>query len=647
MKRAAHRPRRKYPSAPIHRTEVPLDACPFCDAPLVDAGWREVNKYVQLLNGPVHVIGRGKKCSNEDCPAPQARYHSTPGDKLSLPYCTYGLDVLAYIAHRRNGEHKQFVEIWQELQTKYEVEISERQVGLLYRKVQALLMGNQAEVWQELAATEEKYGKLIMAVDALQPDGGGPKMYILHELLGGTIISLATLDQAKEDNLIEWLEPYREWRGSVEGTISDNEKALVAALKKTFPEAKHQLCQMHFVKDLSSPVHEADRELQKELREGMGTLPPVDPPERERKAEEETENDDGENEEDGEKRAQVSPALMWAIDTISGVDADTLDTLSPQEWEQWWRQEGSEKGAETEESTSYLSAAETEAWVTSTLMSQVPMSARPLVEEEPEQDTVTYWEHMRYRKAIQDARHLGRRKPFRCGGLRGYEQLQAIATHFAVLQREQGLDPYLSQLQICVQQALERAQPLAEDVREARNWIVEVERLLADEPVVEEGRSPSTIQRQRMEELFAECNEQEAVGPTVKSLLGTWRRMLDTWGPDLYHCYNIESLPRSNLGVEALFGQARRQQRRLCGKADTSSLGVTGQGYLRATDVGQEALLEIFQQVPGWVYRLAHHCVDAIEAGIRWPRQLHRDPAKALQRLRTQADALHQRALPP
>lgn len=639
MKRAAHRPRRKYPDAPIQRTKVPLENCPFCAAPLVGAGWREVDKYVQTLNGPVHVIGRGKKCSNENCSFPKARYHARQGDKLSLPHCTYGLDVMAYIAHRRNEKNEQFKEIHRSLEEKYQIEISEREVGLLYRRIQALLLGNQTKIRQELKATAKKFGQLLMAVDALQPTGSGAKLYILHELLGGTVISVAMLDHATEDNLVEWLSAYREWRWAVKGTLSDNEKALVAAMKEIFSEAVHQLCQMHFVKDLSEVVHEADRELQKAMRDAMGQLPPVTVPEKEE--EQQTEAKSQEQEQRG-KNASVSLALMQAMDIISGVEISALDRVTPETWE--CQLGGEEEEASLGESAGYLSAVETNEWITDTLLAQVPMSARPLVVDDPAKDMVTYWEHMWYRRAIQDTRHLGSRKPFLYGGLRGYEQLRIIDEHLIARQRESELEPYLSKLHVCVRRAVEQTRPLAENVREGGKWIVEVERLLADEPAVDGSQLTSTIQRQRMEELLAECEQQKDAGPTVQKLQPVWRRMLDSWGPNLYHCYDIEGLPRSNLGVEALFGQSRRQQRRLSGQADTSSLRVTGQGYLRTTSTGQQALLEMFRQVPAWVYQLACRCMDAVEAGVRWPRQLHRDTDKALERFQIQAKELHRRA---
>jgi len=642
----------------------------------VSTTWREVDKYVQMMKGPMHVIGYGRKCSNEECPQPQARYHATWVDKLSLPHCTYGLDVLAYIAKQHDREQKQFKEIRKELEQEYQIEICEREVGRLYRKIEALLMGNQVAIQEKLAVTAKTCGYLIMAVDALQPDGGGPKLYILHEILSSELISVALVDQANEKNLSEWLAPYKQWGWAVRGTLSDYEKALVAALKTTWPKADHQLCQMHFVKDLSDPVHDADRELGKTIRDAMGRLPSV-PMQKQEVSEEDdtTQTDDSASNEDDISCAQPSVALMQAIDIISGVDVETLDTISPEEWKlllpgvaetpvndpdgesasdqvpplvMWFPRTSTDQNS-SETSTPahpvYLSAVKTKTWVKEMLLSQVPASVRPLIEEKPDLDDIIYWEHAWYRRAIQDTRHLGSRRPFLCGGMRGYDQLKAITAHLAARQAEQALDSYLFKLYTQAQRAVDAARQLADDVRQAKDWTVRVERLLADEPAFNGTQLASDIQRQRMEKLLAECEAQENMGATTQALLHTWRRMLVSWGPDLYHCYDIDGLPRSNLGVEALLGRARRQQRRLLGQADTSPLAVTGQGYLRTMSTSQELFFTIFSKVPAWVYRFALRCMEAVEASVRWPRLLHRDTRGALQRFQAHAEMLRQQAI--
>ncbi len=329
MTKPAHRPKRTYPDAPIHRSHVTLKECPFCNSHLITTGSREVNKYVQTVAGPIHVIGYSRKCSNKNCVHPQARYHAPQSAKLSLPNVTYGFDILCYIANRHKDNKKNFKEIWKELSQDKGIEISEREVGRLYRKIAALLTGNQIVIQERLAKAVEKYGQLIMEVDGLQPDGNGPKLYVLHELLSGTVLSMVQLDQANTTTLTAWLEPYREWGYAVKATLSDKEGALVAALKAVWPTAKHQLCQMHFVKNLSNPVHEADRTLQANIRGAMGKLPPVPVPPVQKLNMQVDERADDDNNRDSKLPSRISPAVMQAIDVVSGVSLETLDSVPP------------------------------------------------------------------------------------------------------------------------------------------------------------------------------------------------------------------------------------------------------------------------------------------------------------------------------
>ncbi len=667
MKKPAHRPKRTYPDAPIHRSHVTLKTCPFCDSHLVTTSSREVDKYVQTLNGHVHVIGYSRRCSNKSCLHPEARYHAPQAAKLSLPNVTYGLDILCYIANRHNEDKKNFKEIWKELSQEKGIEISEREVGRLYRKMAALLAGNQVVIQEKLAKAAGKYGQLIMEVDGLQPDGNGPKLYVLHELLSGTVLSVVQLDQANTVTLTAWLEPYREWGKAVKATLSDKEKALVAALKAVWPEAKHQLCQMHFIKNLSEPVHKADRELQKEIRDAMGKLPPVPTPAPkpdEKISSPASEPSDNDDDPKSGLPARVSPAVIQAIDIISGVSVKTLDSVAVDKWETLLGDNvescsasdvvvedvsatavmASDEQTEKRTEPTTLSASESVAWLNERMWAQIPASARPLVEDIPDNASVTYWEHTRYRQAIQDARHSNSRKPFLCGGIRSYEQLCAIDKHLTVCQKERELDPYLSLLHNSVQCVVVKTAPLASNIEQAKQWVVRVERLLADTPEANGSQLPSSVQRQRMHDLLAECEKSNEHNPVLQDMHANWKSMLGRWEDDLYHCCDIEKLPRSNLGMEALFGDARRGQRRLNGQADTSNLAITGQVSLRSDSVGQDALLEIVSQVPVWIYRTASRCLEAVETGIRWPRLLHRNAAEALEKFKSQADELREQA---
>jgi DNA recombination-dependent growth factor C len=113
--------------------------------------------------------------------------------------------------------------------------------------------------------------------DGLSPDGAGPQFYVLWEVFSGTPIGGMLIDQADETHLSDWLTGCRDLIGDlpVLALLSDKEKALVAAMGAVWPQAAHQLCQMHFMQNLSGPVHRADQTLRQTLRDRIGELPAV------------------------------------------------------------------------------------------------------------------------------------------------------------------------------------------------------------------------------------------------------------------------------------------------------------------------------------------------------------------------------------
>jgi hypothetical protein len=70
-----------------------------------------------------------------------------------------------------------------------------------------------------------------------------------------------------------------------------------------------------------------------------------------------------------------------------------------------------------------------------------------------------------YRRAIRDALNRSSRKPFQCGGLRGYDQLVGIDLHLQERRMQHGPDAYLDQLHERVQNALRSAASQADQVR--------------------------------------------------------------------------------------------------------------------------------------------------------------------------------------
>ena len=274
MKRAAHRPQRSFPDAERAILECELESCVHCGRPLVPSDTWHMRKYVQTMKGPLFVAGKSKKCDSLDCSHSGHHYHASKVLRVSLPQSTYGLDVLAFIGWQHEHEHKQFVEIQEQLNG-CGVEVSERHVGRLYRQFLALLGGMNDRVKRRLDETAREHGGLMWGIDALQPEGHGTLLYVLYEVLSGTPVAGTQLDHPTADELVEWLQPYQGLPYQVLATLSDGEKAIIAALETCWPDAPRQRCQEHYLGNLAEAVLKVDGKLQAWMRNDLEGLPAV------------------------------------------------------------------------------------------------------------------------------------------------------------------------------------------------------------------------------------------------------------------------------------------------------------------------------------------------------------------------------------
>jgi hypothetical protein len=273
-KRAAHRPQRRYPDAERVIIECELDECIHCGEELVASGTWHVRKYVQTLGGALFVAGKSKKCVSSDCTHEGHHYHASGVLRISLPQSTYGLDVMACIGWQHEHEHKQFVEIQEQLNQRG-IEVSERHVGRLYRQFLALLGGKEARVRSRLEDAAKEHGGLIWGIDALQPEGCGTLLYVLYEVLSGTPVAGAQMDHPTAKELIEWLKPYKSLPYKTLATLSDGEDTIIAALEKCWPGVPRQRCQEHFLGNLAEPVLGVDSKLRGWMKKDLAGLPAV------------------------------------------------------------------------------------------------------------------------------------------------------------------------------------------------------------------------------------------------------------------------------------------------------------------------------------------------------------------------------------
>jgi hypothetical protein len=235
------RPNRSNPHAEhlIFRTE--LSVCPACGEPLTSLGNAAHSvKTVQTLAGEFHVVAYSRLCANPECKKYGIHYHAVGHLYIALPFETYGLDVVAFIGWQRDQELRRFSEILSLLQGRG-IRINERSVGRLYRLYQALVTGNWKKVQERLETVAQEHGGLVLAAGGLKPNGCGSPLYVLYEVLSGTPVHGMWIEQADASHLTIWLRRCPLGDFKVLATLSDNEKALVRALKTVWSESPHQL----------------------------------------------------------------------------------------------------------------------------------------------------------------------------------------------------------------------------------------------------------------------------------------------------------------------------------------------------------------------------------------------------------------------
>jgi hypothetical protein len=253
----------------------------------------------------------------------------------------------------------------------------------------------------------------------------------------------------------------------------------------------------------------------------------------------------------------------------------------------------------------------------------------PFLPNTPEQRDAELIEiEAQVRAAIRDAMSRKSRKPFYWGGLKGYEQLEAIAQALREVPCGEPETGYLWWLKMRVERVVEAYRVNVEDLREAHTWLRRIADCLRYPPSdsTPEPSLTSEQVKQEMEALLQSFQPDLKRRPAQAALHGAWHRTWEDYGPDLLHCYDIPGLPPDNLMLESLFGRLRRHQRRVSGRKSTRELRDFGQHQVLFLAESEEKLLEQIRQVPLEEYRENRRRLEKAEAPRRLFHRLHRDP---------------------
>jgi hypothetical protein len=243
--------------------------CPHCGARL----WADYanRRTVATLAGLTRLNLTVRRCPNPGCAAHLRPYRPEAEGRYALPHHEFGLDVIALIGRLRYAQHRSVPEIRRHL-VGLGLAIAERTVTNLldrYDELLAVALADDRRLRKALAGQ----GRVVLAIDGLQPDVGHEVLWVVRDCLSGEALLAKSLLSARQQDLAELLAQVRDALPvPVVGVVSDGQHSIRKAVAQALPGVPYQLCQFHYLREAAKPISEADRHAKKELKKKVRAI---------------------------------------------------------------------------------------------------------------------------------------------------------------------------------------------------------------------------------------------------------------------------------------------------------------------------------------------------------------------------------------
>jgi hypothetical protein len=268
-------PRRTARPQPTRDLDLPAltRTCPECGATLWAA--YKTRRTVTTLDGLIRLGLQVRRCRDRDCRRFGIPLRPEQEGRLVLPQHEFGLDVIATVGRLRHAEHRSLPEIHAEL-VRRGVPICLRSVGNLLDRYDELLALSCSDA-ARLGRITEEAGKVILAIDGLQPDVGHEVLWVLRDVLSGEVLLARSLLSSRQDDLARLIEEVKEALPvPIIGVVSDGQTSIRNAVKKALDGVPHQLCHFHYLREAALPVYEADRHAKVQLKKKVRGIRPIE-----------------------------------------------------------------------------------------------------------------------------------------------------------------------------------------------------------------------------------------------------------------------------------------------------------------------------------------------------------------------------------
>ena len=247
--------------------------CPCCGELMWAASHN--SRTITTLEAIVRLTLQIRRCLNPACPQVRKPYRPEAEGRLALPKHELGLDVLTFIGTQRYARHHSVPTIHQTLVARGLAVAPRTVTNLLerYEELVALSLQDTAR----LRRLTQPQGRVILALDGLQPDVGQEVLWGLRDCLSGEVLLARSLLSATHDDLAALL---REVKQALEvpitGVITDGQLSIRAAVAQALPKVPHQLCHFHYLHEAAKPIYEADRHAKKVLKKHVRGVRPIE-----------------------------------------------------------------------------------------------------------------------------------------------------------------------------------------------------------------------------------------------------------------------------------------------------------------------------------------------------------------------------------
>jgi hypothetical protein len=269
MPRRSARPQ---PERALELTTTTRD-CPACGRPLWAAN--KPQRTVVTLEGLVRLRLQVRSCRNPDCPRHRICLRPEPEGRYALPQHEFGLDVVALVGVLRHAQHRSLPEIHAEL-ARRGVPICLRSVGNLLDRYDELLALSCCDA-ARLKTITAKAGRVILAIDGLQPDVGHEVLWVIRDVISGEVLLARSLLSSTQDDLAKLLGEAKDALDvPIAGVVSDGQTSIRNAVAEALEGVPHQLCHFHYLREAALPVYEADRHAKVQLKKKVRGIRPIE-----------------------------------------------------------------------------------------------------------------------------------------------------------------------------------------------------------------------------------------------------------------------------------------------------------------------------------------------------------------------------------